>query len=564
MTQFKFTQKPKKPLNSVDGFLIKDPHVKSDDVRVRFRQNYSPLQNQAQPPRQPLRQNDGFLPRNEPKQESFARRLETDSHVQDFNLQLEDETEPVKKRRIFFWKKPKEKKKRSVRRRLLKSFGILTLLILLAAGSIFGYALIKERQIFRGSGDGAAGLEKNVDPSRLNGEGDGRVNILLLGKGGPGHEAPDLTDTILLASIDPVQNEAALVSVPRDLYVEDSAGSQTKINAIYSNAKQARLAKSTSQSDAEKQAAEDAGLDAIKESVSEVLGVPVHYYVMIDFTAFKESIDTVGGISIDVKEPLYDATMAWMNNGSSLIADAGVQDFNGTRALMYARSRYGSARGDFDRSERQKQVIFALQQKVLTLGTFSNPFKIVELLNTLGDNVRTDLEGKGTLKRLYDIAQQITGDKFISVSLVDPTNLLVTTGFMNGQSVVVPVAGINQYDEIQSYIRNTLRDSFLKSENARVVILNGTATPGLASFREKELKSYGYNIVSIDNAPTNDYVSSRFIDLTNGAKPYTASYLEKRLNLKRETVAIEGLPTTDTADFVIILGTDEASQTTTN
>jgi LCP family protein required for cell wall assembly len=566
MTQFRFTQKPKKPLNSVDGFILKDQQIKRDDVRVRFRQNYSPLQNSPQPVPKPQERhnNDGFLPRNGAKQDTFTRHEEVNSHTESFNLQLDDEVKPPKKRRFLFWKKPKEKKKRSLRRRVLKSVGLVMLLAILGAGAIFGYALIKERQIFRGSGDGAAGLEKNVDPSRLNGEGDGRVNILLLGKGGPGHEAPDLTDTILLASIDPVQNEAALVSVPRDLYVEDANGYQTKINAIYSNAKQARLAKATSQSDSEKQAAEDAGLKAIKENISKVLGVPVHYYVMVDFTAFKESIDTVGGISIDVKEPLYDATMAWMNGGSSLIADKGMQDFNGTRALMYARSRYRNARDDFDRSERQKQVIFALQQKVLTLGTFSNPFKIVELLNTLGDNVRTDLEGKGTLKRLYDIAQQITADKFISVSLADPTNLLVTTAFMDGQSVVMPVAGLNEYDAIQSYVRNTLRDSFLKSENARVVILNGTATPGLASFREKELKSYGYNIVDIDNAPTNDYVSSRFIDLTNGAKPYTASYLEKRLNLKRETVTIEGLPTTETADFVIILGTDEASQTTTN
>ncbi len=563
MTQFRFPQKPKRPAASVDGFISRDSAIKAEDVRVRFRQNYSPLQNQATA-KQVERKNDGFLPKNSGDSDSFVRRMEQDSHAQQFNLQLDDEERPPKKRKFLFWKRKKEKKKSSVRRKLAKSFGALFLVMILGVGSIFGYALIKERQIFRGAGEGAAGLEKNVDPSRLKGEGDGRVNILLLGKGGPGHEAPDLTDTILLASIDPVQNEAALVSVPRDLYVEDSSGNQTKINAIYSNAKTARLAKATSQSDSEKQAAEDAGLKAIKESVSEVLGVPVHYYVMIDFTAFKESIDTVGGITIDVKEPLYDATMAWMNNGSSLIADKGVQDFNGTRALMYARSRYGSARGDFDRSERQKQVIFALQQKVLTLGTFSNPFKIIELLNTLGDNVRTDLDGKSTVKRLYDIGQQITGDKFISVSLADPANLLVTTGFMDGQSIVMPVAGLNQYDDIQSYVRNTLRDAFLKSENARVVILNGTATPGLASAREKELKSYGYNIVDIANAPTNDYVSSRLIDVTNGTKPYTANYLEKRLNLKRETVTIPGLPTTETADFVIILGTDEASQTTTN
>lgn len=566
MNDFKFSQKPKRPTSNVDGFISGSSTHKQDDVRVRFRQNYSPAQTVNTNKEVVRPRGDGFLSEQKRTPE-FARPKENNAVntiPEQFNISLDDEVNEPKRRRFsLFRRKPKEKKKRSIFRRVVKTFGVMTLILVLGAGSIFGYALIKERQIFRGNGDGAAGLEKNVDPARLNGEGDGRVNILLLGKGGPGHEAPDLTDTLLLASVDPVQNEAALVSVPRDLYVEDANGYATKINAIYSNAKQSKLA-SSGDSDAEKQAAEDAGLKAIKQAVGEVLGVPIHYYVMVDFTAFKESIDTVGGITIDVKEPLYDATMAWMNRGSALIADTGLQTFDGTRALMYARSRYGSSRGDFDRSERQKEVIFALQQKVLSVGTFSNPFKIVELMNTLGDNVRTDLNGTAELKRFYEIGQQITSDKFISVSLADPENLLVSTDFINGQSVVVPVAGLNQYEEIQSYIRNTLRDAFLKSENARVVILNGTATPGLASFREKELKSYGYNVVLIDNAPTSDYVQSRLIDLTNGLKPYTASYLEKRLDLKKETTVIEGLPTTETADFVIILGTDEATETSTN
>ncbi len=101
---------------------------------------------------------------------------------------------------------------------------------------------IKTRGIFHGDGQGAAALEKDVvDPTKLAGEGDGRINILLLGKGGVGHEAPDLTDTILVASIDPVQNEAALLSIPRDLYVKDKKGNSTKINALYSNAKQGVL-----------------------------------------------------------------------------------------------------------------------------------------------------------------------------------------------------------------------------------------------------------------------------------------------------------------------------------
>lgn len=564
MTQFRFPEKQKKPSSNVDGFLSPSAKKQADDVRVRFRQNYSPMQSNFAPRDATNLQARKPIERPATETPSYqGSKFEAKAPVDEFNFSLEDE--PIEKKRRFWpFRKKEGKKKRSFKKRVLRTAGVLMAVVLLGLGSIFGYAFMKKGQIFRGNGDGAASLEKNVDPARLNGEGDGRVNILLLGKGGPGHEAPDLTDTILLASIDPVQNEAALVSIPRDLYVEDPNGNHSKINAVYSNAKQLRLSQTVNDSDAEKQLAEDAGLKSIKQTVSEVLGVPVHYYVMVDFTAFREAIDTVGGISIDVKEPLYDSTMAWMNNWNPLIADVGMQTFDGTRALMYARSRYGSARGDFDRSERQKEVIFALQQKVLTAGTFANPFKIIELLNTLGDNVRTDLNGTGELKRLYEIGQQVSGDRFYSVSLVDPEKPLVTTDQLEGQSIVVPLEGMFQYDEIQSYIRNTLRDAFLKSENARIIILNGTQTPGLASYREKELKSYGYNVVGVDNAPTSDYTQTRMIDLTKGAKPYSLNYLEKRLDLKSEDVFIEGIPTTETADFVIILGTDEVAKTTTN
>ena len=562
MSEFRFQNKPKPKQSNTDGFIT-PRQPSSDNLRVRFRQNYSPAQFESARPRRPV-QSEFLSKEIKTSQETFhlnktdfSKQVSAD---QNLDLRLDEELPKSAKRRWFGLRKAKSQKpKRSVGKRVARGFAVFFFVLLLGASSIFGYAFLKQRQIFNGSGDGAAALGKNVTPSQLNGEGDGRVNILLVGKGGPGHEAPDLTDTLLLASIDPVQNEAAMVSVPRDLYVQDANGYSTKINAVYSNAKQARLSQATQQNDTESQAAEDAGLSALKQKVSEVLGVPVHYYVMVDFTAFKEAIDTVGGITIDVKEQLYDQTMAWMNGGNPLIADVGMQTFDGNRALMYARSRHGSARGDFDRSERQKEVIFALQQKVLTLGTFSNPVKIVELINTLGNNVRTDFSGLSELSRLYEIGKQITHDKFVSVSLADPEHLLVTTDFIDNQSVVVPIAGQNQYEEIHSYIRNTLKDAFLKNENARVVILNGSETPGLASYREKELKSYGYNIVQIDNAPTSDYIQTRLIDLTGGTKPFTASYLEKRFGLTKEATAIAGLPTAETADFVIILGSNEAT-----
>ncbi len=106
-----------------------------------------------------------------------------------------------------------------------------------------------------------------------------------------------------------------------------------------------------------------------------------------------------------------------------------------------------------------------------------------------------------------------------------------------------------------------MRDPYLKREDARIVILNGTTTVGLATSKEKELKSFGYNVVSVDNAPSNDYVATQIIDLTNGQKPYSLSYLQKRLELSATSPAVEGLPTTETADFVIILGNNETTDT---
>jgi len=563
MKNYRTTPVPKKPVSGVDGFINKSDNFDKSDIRKRFRQNYRPANSSFDSDTLPKKANVFAEKQNNLTEDlSKIKAKQYSAQSSNFDLNLDSHITKDKKSRFKLFKRGK-KPKRSFSKRLARATGAVFLIILLSMGSILGYATLKGRQIFRGNGEGAAALQKNITPASLNGEGDGRVNILMLGKGGPGHEAPDLTDTILLASIDPIQNEAAMLSVPRDMYVEDSNGNEMKINAIYSTAKQKKLSQ-VGDSSADLQSAEDVGLKAIKQTVSEVLGVPVHYYVMVDFTAFKESIDTVGGITVDVKEPLYDASMAWLNGGSSLLADEGLQTFNGNRALMYARSRYGSSRGDFDRTERQREVILALQQKVLAVGTFSNPIKVVELLNTLGNNVRTDLNGTGELKRLYEIAQNIPGDKFVSVGLADPPNVLVATDNIGGLSVVVPTEGLFQYDNIQSYVRNTLRDAFLKKENARVAILNGTGTTGLATGREKELKSYGYNIVLIDNAPTDDYQQTQLIDLSSDKNPYTSSYLEKRLGVKKSSQPIAGLPTNETVDFVIILGSNEANKTSTN
>lgn len=544
----------KSPSTQDDGFISNKDDVDlkgAGDIRTRFRSHYRP------------------------EDKSLSGITHTSKKLSD-NKKVED-TETVNRSDEFIdsrqefpsidlSERPKKRwfrlrRQRSKKRKLKRAFGVAAIALVLAVGSMLGYAYLKTSNIFKGNGDGAAALNADVQPAQLNGEGDGRVNILLLGKGGPGETAPDLTDTILLASIDPVANEAALLSVPRDLYVQDPSGSSSKINAVYANAKSS----AKYQGEENEDAIENAGLRAVKQTVSDVLGVPIHYYVMINFDAFERAIDTVGGITVDVQEPLYDQTVAWLLNGNPLVADEGLQTFDGERALLYARSRKGSARGDFDRTERQREIIVALQQKILSLGTFSNPLKIIELLDTLGDNVRTDLNGLGEVKRLYDIGQQIGPDKITSLGLADPPNILVATDFVANQSVVVPIAGLYQYEDIRSYVRNTIRDPYLKRENARVIILNGTTTAGLASSTEEELKSYGYNVVGVGNAPDQgNYPNTLLLKVSDAETPFTDSYIKKRLGLEITSLDKEGIPGSDTADFVIIIGEDEARKTITN
>ena len=92
--------------------------------------------------------------------------------------------------------------------------------------------------------------------------------------------------------------------------------------------------------------------------------------------------------------------------------------------------------------------------------------------------------------------------------------------------------------------------------------MNGTTTAGLASATQEELLSYGYNVIDVDNAPTSDYMQNILIDLTAGEKRYTKSYLERRLGLTAVPPSIDGIPTIEEADFVIILGTDEVIKKT--
>jgi len=216
-------------------------------------------------------------------------------------------------------------------------------------------------------------LGKEVD---LKGEGDGRINILVMGKGGEGHPGGTLTDSIMVVSIDPNEKTYAMLSIPRDLYVPISGSkSYSKINEIYQIGENEK---------------KGGGADLAKKTVGAILDLPIHYYLTLDFYGFKQFIDKIGGVDVNVEKAIYDPLYPAgdMKNYQTFSIKAGEQHLNGEVALKYARSRETSS--DFDRAARQQKLVDAIRSKLLKTSTLANPKTILNIINIIGDHARTD------------------------------------------------------------------------------------------------------------------------------------------------------------------------------
>lgn len=436
-------------------------------------------------------------------------------------------------------------------RRLKKPILIASILFVAVIGYFGIRFYITQHDLFRGGGRAPA-LASRIDIKQLKGEGDGRINILLLGIGGPGHEGPDLTDTILLASVDPVNNKVSMLSIPRDLWVKIPGNGYQKINAAYPDGKLESRAKTEAGKDQD-------GLNLLDQTLEPVIGISIHYHAVVDFKAFKDLVDSLGGVTFNVPERLYDPTIAWENYNNPVIAKQGMQTMHGQQALLYARSRETSS--DFARGQRQRQLLVAVKDKALSLGTFSNPVKVSNLLRSLSNNVYTDFS-LNDMERLYQIGTKITSSSISSLDFVTPPHAYLTTAPINGLSTVVPKAGQGNYSDIQSFVRNELRDGFLAKENASLAVYNATDVAGLAASKAAVLKSYGYNITTVANAvKASNPAKTTVVDLTKNKDIYTRHYLEQRFNTTAVTSmpASAGITPPVGSNFVIILGEDAAN-----
>ncbi|HET8628863.1 MAG TPA: LCP family protein [Thermomicrobiales bacterium] len=290
-----------------------------------------------------------------------------------------------------------------------------------------------------------------------------RVNVLLLGFGGPGHDGAYLTDSIQIMSFDPVAGVATLISVPRDLWVyippyQGRGGYWGKINEAYT------IGMGPVNTDDENipYRVHDGGGTLASKVVAEVTGIPIDYWVSLDFVGFRQFIDALGGVDVNVDKAFTDTH--YPNNDDAAIDasyktvhfDCGLQHMNGEQAIEYARSRYSPQDGsDFARSHRQQILMRAVKDRVFRLDTIP---KVLGLLDALEGHVHTSF----SFTEAKDLAgwaqEQIRNDRKFTIrsTVIDVGPLLYSTTSSGGAYILLPRDGQGEYGAIHEFVRAEL------------------------------------------------------------------------------------------------------------
>ncbi len=402
----------------------------------------------------------------------------------------------------------------------------------------------------------------------LKGEENDRINILLLGIGGKGHDGGQLTDTIIAASVKPSTKQASMLSIPRDLAVPIEGSGFGKINSIAAYAEQSDPG--------------SGGL-ASSQAIGDLLNAPMDYYVRVDFSGFEKVIDQIGGVDVFVDNTLDDYAYPILGNEDNtdyysryehLHIDQGWQHMDGSLALKYARSRHGvgGEGSDFARARRQQKILSAVKEKIISANFLLNPTRVSSLISTLHGNISTNLKVWEILK-LWSIVKNIETETIINRVLDNSAaGLLVDDRGYNGAYILSPRSG--DFSEIQ-YLFNgifgTVSDNKVKSktqskEDITLTIFNGTWVNGLGSRVALDLEREGINVVEIANSTRHNFEKSVIYDLSFGAKRDALQELKEKTDaniaptlpdwLKTELQERNAERKRVQPDFILILGTD--------
>lgn len=361
---------------------------------------------------------------------------------------------------------------------------------------------------------------------------DWKTNILIIWRWWEENDAPELTDSIIISSINYEKNTVSIFSIPRDLYVEFPSWWAWKINEAYFQW-------------LKKYNDEFKAIDNLKQILQKITREEIHYFINLDFEWFRKIIDTLWGIEIDVPEAIIDTNYPGPNYSyQTFKISAWLQTLDWETALKYARSRHST--NDFDRSLRQQLIIKAIREKILSIWILKNPNKIRNMFDIIKNNVKTDLKLSQIIS-LWLYLKDIPKENIVSSNLNDSCfywdDKCKKWGFLyaplrtefwwmsvmlvNWSSKLNP----NNYDSISKYTNIIFNYPKVYSENMKINVFNSTKIPWLANNVANKLRTYWFNVPlynSIWNTWWDPYEKSKILYTSWSwqTKPETIEALE--------------------------------------
>ncbi len=376
-------------------------------------------------------------------------------------------------------------------------------------------------------------------------EGSSRVTILVMGLDLRDWEAGDSaprTDTMMVLTIDPLSNTAGMLSIPRDLWVEIPGFGYDRINTAYRNGEVFDLP--------------GGGPALAIETVEKLVGVEIDYFAQVDFNVFVRMIDEIGGIKLEITEPIK---VDLIGPEPPKTIQPGTHTLPGDVALAYARAR-GTEGGDFDRAQRQQQVILAIRDRVLSFDLI--PLLLTKsgtLYNELSSGIRTNLSLEGAIDLgllgikipIESIRRGVIGS--------DAINFYTTP---DGDQVLKPLP--DQVRTVRDFVFGTTGlsspladmtpEARIQAESATIALKNGTLREGLASATAQFLEERGFTFSSENVGNANQtYPFTQVIDYTGN--PYTVQMLVEMLGIQNHLIYLRYDPQSP-IDVEVNLGND--------
>ncbi len=340
------------------------------------------------------------------------------------------------------------------------------------------------------------------------------------------------TDTMIFLSYNHTTHNIVMISVPRDFLVETDKTTHwyNKINGVYSYNESLK---------------QGSGLEALKTTIEEVVGQQIQYYAMVDFKAFTQIIDAVGGIDVNVENSFTDY---YYLDSTTVSFTAGPQTMDGETALKYARSRKSLDNGegtDYARARRQQKVISALQEKIISTDTLANPKTLIQILSSISDSIKVSEFTQDDIIAALTIGKDMlqNGNKHYSFVL-DPASgnsqLIEVKGDPNVEYTIGPKLGLGKYDDIHEYVNLVLTKPAIYAENPIVYVYNtGLGASGTTLKVNQLKKEYPYINILQSYANIGTYSGVTIFSTTEGFSESVkelSTFLNTQNTIKPETI----------------------------